>query len=137
MYIPYQCIIYKPECTDSFPIRPMTSQSISHQQKLDAVGLVMQSTSREVVVESTGLSHSTIYRAIRNQRAHGDIEASYKKPDRKLKISQHYRRTHSFIFNNCLLCQELLHQVMEVPYAQLSEYVNEICNPYDVQISNS
>jgi len=66
----------------------------------------MQGASREVVVESTGLSHSTIYRAIRNQRAHGEYRGSTQETRLKTKdFSTYYRHTLSFIFNNCLLYQ--------------------------------
>ena len=66
----------------------MMSQNISRRQKLDAVNLVAQGDVRQTVVNSTGLSHSTIYRAIKNQRVHGNIDAPRKKTGRKPKISQ-------------------------------------------------
>jgi len=40
-------------------------------------------------------------------------------------------------FNLHLFYKELLHQVMEVPDAQLSEYIKEIHNRCDVQVSKS
>jgi DNA invertase Pin-like site-specific DNA recombinase len=68
-----QCITYKLKRIDSLSIQLMTSQTIDRRIKLDAVGLVAQGNSRQAVVDSTGLSHSTIYRAIRNQRIHGEL----------------------------------------------------------------
>ena len=114
------------------------SQTIPRRQKLNAVSLVTQGQPRQDVVDSTGISLSTIYRATKNQRVHGDIEAPHKKSGRKPKMSQSIIDVlTSSTFNDCLLCQGLLHQVMEVPDAQLSEYANEIFNRYDIQISKS
>jgi len=66
----------------------MTSQLIPRRRKLDAVNLVAQGELREAITRATDLSLSTIYRAVRNQRVHGDIEPPRKKTGRKPKITQ-------------------------------------------------
>ena len=88
MYILYQCTNCKLKCVASSFIRPMPGQNISRRQKLDALNLVAQGSPRQEVVDSTGLSHSTLYRTIKKQRVYGSIDAPHKKTGRKPKISQ-------------------------------------------------
>jgi hypothetical protein len=88
MYILYQCTNRKFKRVASSFIGPMPSQNISRRQKLDALNLVAQGSSRQDVVDSTGLSHSTLYRTIKKQRVYGNIDAPHKKTGRKPKISQ-------------------------------------------------
>jgi|SRR5271169_1304046 len=114
----------------------MVIQKVSRRQKLDSLNLLAQGYQRKEVALTLHISESTIGRAKRRQRVHGDIEGGKKKVGRRAKFTPETINVHSHILViEMLIEQVLLSMIMKVPDAHLSEYLKEIEQRCGVTVS--
>jgi transposase len=112
-----------------------TLPTVSRRTKLDAVNAYFQGNAEGPVAHSLSISVSTLQRAKRKLRDHGDVEGGKKKAGPKPKLSPGMLNVNSFLM--MLILQSLLQMVLSCPDRYLDEYAKEIEERFGVKITPS
>jgi len=112
------------------------TKAVPRDVKFNAVLMKRKGVNPEQITRSLPISRSTIYRAKRNLKKHGDVAEEKEKPGPHCLIPPGIGQVFTFLLF-CLadMIQALLSTVLQVPDAYLEEYAQRLREKYKLDVS--